>query len=1012
MTTPEAVATVAVRECRCVRISPDGTSLLTVGAGLVEVREALGGQLGWSRTWDALAEFPIEAVWGAGGDTVTLLTSGRLSLLDAVTGASLPVPEELTERTNVSAVALSFSGLTLAVGTNEGIILLWRQDTGWVTRLRGGGDPVTALAWRPNGDELCVARPRSIQFWHLPAETMISSIDVGDIYPLRLAWAPDGGLIVAAGLRDVRVLSVLTRSESAPPLVLGGRPTGLGFSRTGATLLVGRPDGSVDLLDRQLLRTEQPQAGLPAALVEAAGLHVNETGMAAVRTDAATVTLFRLPDSVLPSGGQRTAAALRRWAAGMARSAGRVAHDATPAPVPTVVARRSRFAWAADGWFLQDRESGEVTRFGEDEHPRWTARAGTGALSAHGGFLAAGGADGRITVLDAATGASIADVAGVGPASWSRQAMAVTAPSRRDLLVHDRTWTTARTVPVPDGAGHPAWSPDGTVLAAASANAVVLWDGRTLERLRRLPIGSTPRPGAVLWSPDGGYLAVDRTAGPVTVWNTRTWLASQPLAQSTAGDSAQPLAWSPDSRLLAIPSLRVIGAVDLWDVRRGRTVLTVPPPPDGRRPVATVDWAADGRFAVGHDDGTVVRWQLTVPPLPGDERMPLPHPAPVLATLAAATAATGTMVCLPLLANLLSLLLGRDAGPLAEFDGHPGVAMLRSLRWPPDAVVGLAVLVASGLPADEGRLPPAGAIREDLRAAVEQALDGVPVAPDTYQPPVAALLGELDRIDDSVLILATLLGPDAVAAEPDLLVRVRSQSFGGWSLAPRQRRLLGLRSMLRSEGSSQGHGVGDTRAGIARNGQLPSLLPSQLALPRMVLAVKKSRDELLFRTRQGDLPMVAEPVVLLLDDTPAAFGAIGVTLRFIANLLAGIAIRRHRRCALVPLSSPAVRFLDEMADLVHLWSGGNVERPDLAAALTAAVAAAAQLSDSLDGLPRLVLLTHPYLACPSRPGLHIVRIHYPGIPVEDPAPRTHVLAPGVGPEQLHEVIGDILSDRS
>ena len=615
-------------------------------------------------------------------------------------------------------------------------------------------------------------------------------------------------------------------------------------------------------------------------------------------------------------------------------------------------------------------------------------------------------------MLDAATGAEVTRVAGAGPVSWSPQAAAMAAPGWRDVLVHNLAWTGARTVPVPDGTGDPAWSSDGTMLAAASPHAVIRWDGQTLQRLGRLSTGSAPGPGAVAWSPDGAHLAVDHPGGPVTVWNTGTWREGQPLGRSASGDNAQLLAWSPDSRVLAIPSLQLIGAVDLWDVRSGRIVLTVPPPPDGRKPVAKVDWATDGRFAVVHDEGTVVRWELTVPPLPRDERDTLPYPAPVLAGLAAATAASGAMVDLPLLADLLSLLLGRDAGRLAEFNGHPGVAMLRSLRWPPGAVIGLVVLLVSGLTTDESLLPPEGSVRGDLRAAVEQVLESAAVPAEAYEPPVAELLGELDRIDDSVLVLATLLGPDAIAAEPDLLVRARSESFCGWSLAPRQRRLLGLRSLLRFDGSSEGQGLGDTRAGIARSGELPSLLPSQLALPRTVLAAKQARDELLFRTRQGDLPMGAQRFVLLLDDTPAAFGAVGVTIRFVANVLAGIAIRQHRRCALVTLSSPRARILDHMADLVHLWASGSVEPPDLAAALTAANAAAAQLSDPIDGLPRVILLTHPYLACPSRPGLFTVRIHYPGIPVENPAPRTYVLPPGAAPEQLHEVIGSILGDRS
>jgi len=104
-----------------------------------------------------------------------------------------------------------------------------------------------------------------------------------------------------------------------------------------------------------------------------------------------------------------------------------------------------------------------------------------------------------------------------------------------------------------------------------------------------------------------------------------------------------------------------------------------------------------------------------------------------------------------------------------------------------------------------------------------------------------------------------------------------------------------------------------------------------------------------------------------------------------------------------------VTLLGEMADLVHLWGAGSVERPDLRAALRAANAVAGQLSDPISGLPRLVLLTHPYLPCPSQNGLHIVRVHYPGSPVEDVTPRTHVLSPGAPAERLHEVIGLILA---
>lgn len=996
-----AVTTLPAAGCRCVRVSPDGTSVVTVGAGRVQVWDASSGELGWARDQEALDEFPVEAVWGGRSDSITLLVSGRLVLLDAVTGAEVPLPDDLAGRTDITAIALAPNGLTLAVGAHEGVIMLWQQDIGRVVRLRGGGDPVTALAWRPTSTELCVARSRSLQLWKPDTQVMISSMNIGDVHPLRLVWTADGDLVVVMGLMEVRALSMSTRGDSARPLVVRGRLTGLGVSRSGSTLLVGMPDGSVELLSRQLRSSDVPLAAIPAELVEPANLHVNETGLVAVRAGPETVGLHTLADTKLAAAQQRGAVALRRWAARLTGSAGRAATGSPP--VPTTVAERAGFAWADDGWYLLGQDSGEVARYSGDGHRLWAAKAGPGPLSARGGVVAVGVDGARLTVLDGRTGKKIASVDGTGQASWFGGVMAVVAPNHHDLLVHDRP-RSHRTIPVPDQAHAPAWSPDGTRLAAATANAVVVWDGQTLARLLRLDIGAGHRHASVAWSPDGEHLALVRPGAPVVIWDTTTWRAGQHTIPS-AREGGAALAWSPDSRLVAVPSRSPIGAVELWDVARGGVVMTVPPPPGGRTPVAAVHWAADGRFSVSHDNGAVVRWTVTPPPSAA-------APPPQLAAIVTATAATGTMVALPLLADLFALLLGQDAGPLGEFDRHPGVTMLRGLRWPPDAVVGLAVLVAAGLPADEDMRPPRDVAQDELRAAVTGALDGMSVDPGAYEPPTAALLGEFDRIDDSLLVLATLLGPDAVAAAPDLLTRVRNQSFSGWSFAPRQRRLLGLRSALRADGSSGGHGVGDARAGIARHGQLPSLLPSQLALPRKVLGAKMSRDELLFRTRQGDLPVEAQSVVLVLDDTPAAFGAVGVTLRIVANLLAGIAIRRRRRGALVSLSSAKVMFLAEMTDLVHLWAGGSVERPDLPSALTAANAAAAELSDPLGGLPRLVLLTQPYLTCPSRPGLHVIRVQYPGIPVTDPAPRTHVLSTTAGSDEIHEVIGAILSGRS
>ncbi|OXM68678.1 WD40 repeat domain-containing protein [Amycolatopsis vastitatis] len=1033
--TPIATLTGRTRTgpARCAALSPDGGAVLVVRAGGVTLLSPSGAPV-WSSPLDVPGEDDVAVAWSATRPELFVLAGRRLSGFHPETGAPLPPPAALDGVTDLTAVAFDATGVRLATGTHSGAVAVTDRGDGTTLQLPVGGR-VRALAWGPRDPELCVAVERNLQFWSLGTGSLLYSVPFqGIIGVTGLAWSPDGVLLAVAGAADVFTVDVrgrrgldLLRVDGRP-----GRPVTLAFSRSGTHLLVGFTEAVV-IVDRQLR-----QAGtLPVRLAEPGDLHVGATGALLGRENAELVACWRLPDTEDAPAADRDGTAIRHWARRAARSVGRD-HGAGGAAVLAVRVRTlvtdgpgrwgPGFGWTprGDGRCYQD-VGGALIRTEAGGAVRWRRplpRPG-GALDIEpaGGdaepLAALGfrndGPDGTVLVVDTDTGEVTATVPGGQSPAWSPRGdrLAVTAPGPRPAAVHVHRVADLGTDRPPvrlaaaEGVGRIAWSPDGTRLAAASRGRVVLWDVELRRRVAGPPsAGERTVFGPVAWSPDGKRLAALSVGehAELFLWDTGTWrLRREPSAPGEPG-WAPALAWSPDSATLAYPSAAP-GSVELYDVASGRIVRSLPPQ-ERNEHVWAIRWSpVAGELVTTYRGGCVRHWRL----LAGDPDAPprTPFDTDVLARLGVTVAAAGAALPLSRPADVLALLAGKAPPPLARLAGHPGVRALQALHWPVDGLIGVVTLLVCDLGADPGFPLPPEIRPAAMLSALTEALAAPPVPADPDAGDADALSAIFDRVDDDVLTILTLLGPAAVAAEPLLPAQLRGlRGGGGWILSAPQRKLIGLRLSTAAARQAEGGGLGE-RAGLARHGPITALLPTQLAVPEL-LGLRASRGELLFRTRRGGVPPTSRTTVVVFDDTPAACGQVGTTLRSAAHVLAGAVLGGGQRCLLVPLGEPALAVpVLESADLSLLWLESSLRPGDVPAALEIAERAADEHPDDLGGTARIVVFTHEHRKLPDRDHW-VVRVRYPHSGPAVPGARVVSLVCGAGPDEIRTAVATVL----
>lgn len=488
-------------------------------------------------------------------------------------------------------------------------------------------------------------------------------------------------------------------------------------------------------------------------------------------------------------------------------------------------------------------------------------------------------------------------------------------------------------------------------LAIGAADGYIrIWDPETGAELRTLagheaPVWDVVRIDEPGWPPILVSAGEDRT---VRIWNPHTGAEVARLPGIGQGSHAIDIVQVPGDGLMLV--VAADGPDSPGPVRVYR--------------IATGDTAADGHGS----DGAV---NLTTPR--ADE----------LAGWLLRLGNGGLWPPLGLVADLVTLTgpeggtrrsaTALSASRLAPLADIPGITRLRRLGWAPSARVAFAALLTSDIGIPRQYIPPGdasiagmpsgaadeanpGTLRKTLISALTGGADkGGNVGTEmSWHAPVAALRSAAARVTDQVITLLEILGPDACANDP--LLPLRLAHYVPWlpALSPRELRALAAVGIRPAAGTITATGTmswSPGTAGVARTGPFTRLLPTQLALPRDLLAIRLAENQLLYRQHRAPAPPAPEPVTVILDTTPPTFGPAGNALRLAAHLITVTLWDHGRHPALVTLTAPhAVTELRAPADLIIIWASATLDHPR--ALLTTARQTAAGL-----GQPT-VLCTH------------------------------------------------------
>lgn len=472
------------------------------------------------------------------------------------------------------SIAFSPDGARLAVSGDDVAVV----DTQTGRRLaRLPVRDVRGIAFGPDGRRIAIATYRGVRVWDIATRKQIARMrDTA----YRLAFTPDGATIVMAGYGSVRVAPADGRGRSTP--LGGGRALyALAVSPDGTLVAAAGDGGDVRLwnpVTRRLVAT----------------VHTGRTSVydLAFSGDSRRLAIAGRPGSVLV------------WS----RALGRIVRT-LPSPPGTVanasLSRDGRSAvtiseGVARAW---DTRNGTSRPFGEGE----TIAAG---FSPDGGRIVAEPADGRVFIVDPATGK-------IEPFGKSRSAesgvVEFSPDGDRIAIVRDES----AVVGAPPGnrltvlSGHrdsindAAFSPDGRLLVtAASDNTARVWSTTGRESALAVLRGHTGEVNTAAFSRDGKRIVTSGFDRRAIVW-TAEGRSVRVLRGHT--DAVTSAVFSDDASGKLVLTTSYDGTARVWDVAGGSVCAVL-----GRTPSRIVAARFDGADrVVALTDTGVVRVEST-----------------------------------------------------------------------------------------------------------------------------------------------------------------------------------------------------------------------------------------------------------------------------------------------------------------------------------------------------------------------------------------------------------------